>query len=247
MSTISHFSCWLFSCQAVQKVRGKQIGRKQWQHTNTLSNTTELLKKCQRIFTHIPSGRRVLISPKSRENKEHTELLKTTARQRGMDEQQCWDESEKASLWESWFWHLTSNRCVYAQWKLLKQPCFLVRLMYKCSFFVSSHVSSFDFLPLAEETSFLSKKIFLSPLDQLRARSVLGHCGAEQGLLASLFTCRVLGATTLEKTMWREKPIPDMRWLSVPAASRACASSPWQRYTSVRTHYCQMRKATTAP
>lgn len=30
----------------------------------------------------------MLISPKSSENKEDTELLKTTARQRGMDEQQ---------------------------------------------------------------------------------------------------------------------------------------------------------------
>lgn len=61
--------------------------------------------------------------------------------------------------------------------------------MYKLSFFVSSHVSSSDFLPLAEETSFLSENIFLMPLDQLLARSVLGQCGAEQGLLASLFTC----------------------------------------------------------
>lgn len=37
----------------------------------------------------------MLISPKSRENKDNTELLKTAARQRGMDDQQCWDESEK--------------------------------------------------------------------------------------------------------------------------------------------------------
>jgi len=50
------------------------------------------------ISTHTPSGRQLLISLKSRENKEDTELLKTTARQRGMGEQQCWDDSEKASL-----------------------------------------------------------------------------------------------------------------------------------------------------
>ena len=39
----------------------------------------------------------------------------------------------------------------------------------------------------------------------------------------------------------------DMRWLSVPAASQACASSPRQWYKSVRTHYSQIRKATTPP
>lgn len=50
------------------------------------------------LSTPIPSGRQVLILPKSRENKEDIELLKTTARQRGMDERQYWDESEKASL-----------------------------------------------------------------------------------------------------------------------------------------------------
>lgn len=76
MSTISQFSFWLFSCQAVQKnVRGKQIERKQ-QSTNTVSNLTVLLRVVyQEISSHIPSGRRVLISPESRENKD-IELLK---------------------------------------------------------------------------------------------------------------------------------------------------------------------------
>lgn len=70
----------------------------------------------------------------------------------------------------------------------VETTCFLLRLMYKLSFFVSSHVSS-DFLLLAEETSFLSENIFLMPLNQLLAQSVLGQCSAEQRLLASLLTC----------------------------------------------------------
>lgn len=87
MLTIFQFSHWLFFWQVIQKsVRGKQIGRKQWQCTNTFSNITEVY---QGLSIHIPSGRQVLISPKSRENKGDTEMLETAARQRGIDEQQC--------------------------------------------------------------------------------------------------------------------------------------------------------------
>lgn len=84
MSTISQFSFWLFSCQAVQKnFRGKQIGKKQQQCTNTVSNITVLLRVVYGgISSHIPSGRWVLISPESRENKEDIELLESTDRQR---------------------------------------------------------------------------------------------------------------------------------------------------------------------
>lgn len=84
MSTISQFSFWLFSRQAVQKnFRGKEIGRKQQQCTNTVSNITVLLRVVYGgISSHIPSGRWVLISPESRENKEDIELLESTGRQR---------------------------------------------------------------------------------------------------------------------------------------------------------------------
>lgn len=60
--------------------------------------------------------------------------------------------------------------------------------MYKCSFFVSSHVSSSEFFILSEKISFVSKNTLLSALDRLLAQSLLGRCGAEQGLLASLLS-----------------------------------------------------------
>lgn len=55
MSTISQFSFWLFFCQAVQKnVRGKQIGRKQQQCTNTVFKYHSAVKSSilRNVFPH---------------------------------------------------------------------------------------------------------------------------------------------------------------------------------------------------